>query len=43
MNARETPYLHEVEIPGDYVLEISGTVGNAHAGTTCHRRVTEKN
>ena len=42
-HTRKTPYVHEVEIPGGYFLEISGTVGNAHAGTTYYRLVTEKN
>jgi hypothetical protein len=41
-HTREKPFEHTVEITGSYFLEISGTVGNAHAGKTVYRVVTEK-
>lgn len=41
-HTRTKPFEHTVEITGSYVLEISGTVGNAHAGQTLYRVVTEK-
>lgn len=42
-HTRDKPYEHVVGIKGSYFLEISGTVGNAHAGTTVYRVVTAKN
>lgn len=41
-HTREKPYVHDVEIRGNYFLEISGTVHNAHSGSTVYRVVTEK-
>ncbi len=41
-HTREKPYTHNVEIRGSYFLEISGTVGNAHSGSTLYRVVTKK-
>ncbi|MEK7951532.1 hypothetical protein [Luteolibacter soli] len=41
-HTRDKPYTHDVEIRGTYFLMISGTVHNAHSGSTVYRVVVAK-